>query len=520
MKSWMIYEKIQELKRHKLNKLQTSKQLGIDFKTVSKYWDMPPDDFANARNHAGHRKKKADIYKDYVVECLQQYPDMTAAQIYDWILEQTGKKELSFKERSFRNYVVAVRKEYGINKPEKTRQYEAMEDPPLGKQGQIDMGEIILKTKFGKSKKVYCFAMVLSNSRQKFGLWRERPWTTGSFIQAHLNAFEFFGGRPKELVYDQDKILAVSENHGDIIYTNEFQIFKETIGFDVFLCHGADPESKGRIENVVKYLKHGFAEHRTYEDIDSFNEACIAWLERTGNQKVHETTKKIPAEVFALEKEYLIPVSEYSFEKPANESITYQVRKDNVVLFHSNRYRVPKGTYSKGKKVHMITEGNKVSIVDAETGEIYATHQICTGKGELIGSMTNDYREKSQSLKELEADVLSRFSDRKVAETFFEELYHHKQRYYRDQLQIVKKLFSKYSKEFMDNALTYCIERNLYSAVELKSAAAYLFSFETDKNKAVKPGKVQLPEKYRGGSPEIRNLSIYEAAMKGDALHG
>ena len=520
MKSWMIYEKIQELKRHKLNKSQTSKKLGIDFKTVSKYWDMPPDEFAEARKNAGCRQKKADFYKDYVVECLQSYPDMTAAQIYDWIKEQTGRKHLDFQERAFRNYVVAIRKEYGIKKPEHQRQYEATDDPPFGKQGQVDMGEIKLDTPSGRTKKVYCFAMVLSNSRQKYALWRERPWTTSSFIQAHIKAFEFFGGRPQEIVYDQDKILAVSENHGDIIYTDEFQIFKETIGFDVFLCHGADPESKGRIENVVKYVKHGFAEHRIIKDIDSFNEDCIAWLERTGNSKVHETTKKIPAEVFALEKEYLIPVSEYSFEKPVNESITYQVRKDNVVLFHSNRYRVPKGTYSRGKKVYMITEGGEVSIVDAATGEIYATHPVSNGKGELIGSTTDDYREKSQSLRELEADVLSRFTDSESASEFFEELYHRKQRYYRDQLQIVKKLFNEYEGRFINGALSYCLERDIYSAVELKSATAYLFSFEEDRNKTEKTGKVQLPEKYRGGSPEIRDLRIYENAMKGGALNG
>ena len=520
MKSWMIYEKIQELKRHKLNKSQTSKKLGIDFKTVNKYWDMPPDDFAIARQNAGCRRKKADIYKDYVVECLQKYPDMTAAQIYDWIKEQTGKKDLEFQERAFRNYVVSIREEYGIKKPEHFRQYEATEDPPFGKQAQVDMGEIILETVSGRSKKVYCFGMVLSNSRQKYALWRERPWTTRSFIEAHIKAFEFFGGRTQEIVYDQDKVLAVSENHGDIIYTDEFQIFKETIGFDVFLCHGADPESKGRIENVVKYLKHGFAEHRIFKDTDNFNEDCIAWLERTGNAKIHETTKKIPAEVFALEKEYLIPVSEYSFEKPVTESITYQVRKDNVVLFHSNRYRVPKGTYSKGKKVYMITEGGEVSIVDASTGEIYATHPISAGKGELIGSTTNDYREKSQSLKELEADVLSRFMDSVAASEFFEKLYHQKRRYYRDQLQIVKRLFTEYDGQFINRALSYCLERNIYSAVELKSATAYMFSFEADKNKTEKPGKVQLPEKYRGGSPEVRDLRIYEDVMKGGAMNG
>ena len=168
----------------------------------------------------------------------------------------------------------------------------------------------------------------------------------------------------------------------------------------------------------------------------------------------------------------------------------------------------------------MITEGGEVSIVDAATGEIYATHPVSNGKGELIGSTTDDYREKSQSLKELEADVLSRFTASESASEFFEELYHRKQRYYRDQLQIVKKLFNEYEGRFINGALSYCLERDIYSAVELKSATAYLFSFEEDRNKTEKPGKVQLPEKYRGGSPEIRDLRIYENAMKGGALNG
>lgn len=61
MKDWMIYEKIQEMKRNKLNKSQVSRRLGIDYKTVLKYWDMPPDDFANARQCAERRRKKADL---------------------------------------------------------------------------------------------------------------------------------------------------------------------------------------------------------------------------------------------------------------------------------------------------------------------------------------------------------------------------------------------------------------------------------------------------------------------------
>ena len=318
------YEKIQELKRNHLNKSQVSRRLNVDYKTVSKYWDMPPDEFSACRNRAQRRKRKADAYKDFVVGCLQQFPDMTAAQVYDWIKERTGLKKLPFRKRSFRNYVAAIREEYDIPKPETTRQYEAVDDPPMGKQAQVDMGEISLKTPSGRRRKVYGFGMVLSNSRYKYILWQTRPWTTADFVQAHIKAFAFFGGRPQEIVYDQDKVLAVSENHGDIIYTEGFQNYLNATGFDIFLCHGADPESKGRIEAVIKYAKHGYAEHRVLDDIDDFNCDCIAWLERTGNAEEHGTTKKIPAEVFAIEKEYLIPVSEYSFAKPAGQHRSLQ----------------------------------------------------------------------------------------------------------------------------------------------------------------------------------------------------
>ena len=113
----MTYEKIQELKRNHLNKSQTANRLGIDYKTVAKYWDMPPDVYSKTLEKAKTRRKKADQYKDYVVSCLQQYPDMTAAQVYDWIKEISGKKKLPFRMRSFRDYVRSIRKEYGIKKP-------------------------------------------------------------------------------------------------------------------------------------------------------------------------------------------------------------------------------------------------------------------------------------------------------------------------------------------------------------------------------------------------------------------
>ena len=90
--------------------------------------------------------------------------------------------------------------------------------------------------------------------------------------------------------------------------------------FSVYLCRGADPESKGKVENTVKYFKYGFARHRIFDDIETFNLDFKDWLSRTANRKEHGTTKKVPDEVFLLEKEYLMPIPLYSVAT-ANNSI-------------------------------------------------------------------------------------------------------------------------------------------------------------------------------------------------------
>lgn len=523
MKDWMTYEKIQELKRNHLNKAQAARRLHVDYKTISKYWDMPPDEFSECRNRAQRRKRKADIYKDYIVSCLQQYPDMTASQLYDWLKERYGKNKLPFRKRSFRNYVSSIRKEYDIPKPDNTREYEAVDELPMGKQAQVDMGEISLATPSGRRRKVYGFGMVMSHSRYKYILWQTRPWTTADFVQAHIKAFTFFGGRPEEIVYDQDKVLAVSENNGDIIYTEGFQNYLDATGFRIYLCHGSDPESKGKIEAVIKYGKHGFAEHRILDDIDDFNRDCLAWLERTGNAEEHGTTKKIPAEVFAIEKEHLIPVSEYSFAKPSDDSITYQVRKDNVVLYKGNRYRVPKGTYRKDKRVFvfMVVEDGTVSIVDAQTGVLYAKHTLGTGKGELIGESSRSCRDKSKTILELEAVVKSLLGEcGGKTDPYLSRLHREKRRYYRDQLGVIRNLFDEWDASLIQKALVYCTEQELYSAGELSSATAYMSLLEEEKQNKAGDRVVRLPEKYRGGSPQIRDLSIYEEAMERRAANG
>ena len=117
--------------------------------------------------------------------------------------------------------------------------------------------------------KIYFFAMVLSRSRQKFIYFQSHIFTTATAIYAHELAFEFFRGIPGEIIYDQDRVFIQEENLGDILPTDGFWSFCESNPFKPVFCRKSDTESKGKIENVIKYVKHNFLRGRLYNQLGS-----------------------------------------------------------------------------------------------------------------------------------------------------------------------------------------------------------------------------------------------------------
>ncbi len=124
-----------------------------------------------------------------------------------------------------------------------------------------------------------------------------------------------FGGVPEELVIDQDRLMVVSENAGDIIYTDDFKYFIEEQVIRMYVCHKDDPETKGKIENVIKYVKCNFLSIRDFKSIEGANTGVFKWLKRRANGKISQATKKIPAILIANEREHLRPVRNSIFRK-------------------------------------------------------------------------------------------------------------------------------------------------------------------------------------------------------------
>jgi transposase len=216
---------IYQLKQQGFKIRRIAKKLGISRTTVYKYLEMSPEEMSEWLASTQNRTKILDPYEMVIQTWLSEHPDLSGAQVHDWLRE--GYKQLKVSEPTVRNYVRELREKYDIPKTQSKRTYEAIPDPPMGHQAQVDFGKTTQKTHDGKSQKLMFISFVLSHSRYKYIEWLDRPFTTKDVIRAHENAFEHFGGIPLEMVYDQDAVLVVSENAGDLILTKEFQAYNK-----------------------------------------------------------------------------------------------------------------------------------------------------------------------------------------------------------------------------------------------------------------------------------------------------
>ena len=454
MKGYNVYNKIQQLRTAGMSQRQVARRLGINRKTVSRYWEMPVDEYEEM-NRTVCRAQHLEKHQAQILSWLREFPDLSAAQILDWLKEHY-REDVS--ERTVSRYVKQLREEYKIRKSDPPREYEAVPELPMGQQMQVDFGQKVLRKVDGGQAKVYVAAFVLSRSRYKYARMQSRPFTSADLARACHDCFQYIGGMPTELVFDQDSVVCVSENAGDIIYTYEFEKFRQECKLSIRMCRRADPESKGKIENVVKYIKGNFLDHRLYVDDDVLNYSCLEWLERTANAKVHGTTKLVPAEVFREEREHLRPLP--LCDQAKAPVICRTVRKDNTIIYDSNRYSVPLGTYTTQPEVRIETRDGTLYI-QTLFGEPICEHRIATGRGLLIQSQSHR-RDRTTALdklmEELDADLCGRATE------FLTAIRVEKSRYARDQFRLIRTLLDKYGMEAALRAIAFCQHSRLYSA--------------------------------------------------------
>ena len=509
-----MWYKIKELEQMGLNFSQISRQITKDRGTVRKYTKMSEEQFCEWVQRTGQLPLKLQDYGNYVKDLLESYPYLSAAQVEDR-LKETYSDLPEVHSKTVYNFVERIRKRYRIKKKteHQPRQFEKLPEPPFGQYAQADFGQYQMLTLDGRRKKVYFFAMVLCRSRQKFLFLQSRPFTTATTIDAHNQAFEYFKGEPRLILYDQDRVLVVDENLGDILLTEAFNTYSAHMSFEPIFCRKSDPQSKGKVENVVKYVKINFLRGRKYESDASLNSQAMSWLSRTANAKKHSGTKKVPQRQWEIERNHLLRYHPYELKETALPQ--YKVRKDNTISYHGNFYALPLGTYA-GSHSGVFVEvaaGDELRVYDQQQS-LLTTHKLCYDKGQTIRN-TDCRRDKSASLSALQNEVAQMFSSIPEYAVFIDNLILSKNRYLRDNLAVLKKNVQFIGREHFAKAFGFCNERNLFNGQAVVDSARYFEKQDKQAASIVLPS-IEIsgikPE-YRDMEPRKSNLSTYLQIM-------
>jgi len=235
------------------------------------------------------KANKLDNYKDYITQRLNSYP-LTASRIYREIQEMgfTGKYTI------VKDFVRKIRTKLGVSA------IYRYENKP-GKQAQVDWDECGYIEIDDKTLKPYCFTTILGYSRMRYAEFT-LSIDAATLIQCHLNAFNYFGGYPEEILYDNMKqvVLKRASKPTDSKWNPEFEQFLRHFGFIPRLCRPYRPQTKGKIESTVGFVKRDSFVEGSFSSFSDLNNQLQMWLRRV-NTNSHGTTHEIPVERLKLE---------------------------------------------------------------------------------------------------------------------------------------------------------------------------------------------------------------------------
>ena len=352
---------LRDLFNRELSISEIARRTGHSRGTIRKYLrsQVPPTPQERSK-----KPSKLDGYREYIIQRLQEYP-LSAKRIYREIQEKgfTGKYTI------VKDFIREVRPKASV--PAVYR-YETKP----GIQSQVDWAECGRIDIDNELRKLYCFTMVLGYSRMRYIEFTLHT-DVHTLIQCHLNAFRYFGGYTKEILYDNMKqiVLKRAPVSSDSIWNTDFEDFFNHYGFIPRLCRPYRPQTKGKIENSVGFVKRDFLLGCEFCSFSDLNLQSQKWLERV-NSTIHGTTNEIPLERLKNEglRDY-DTVPPYHNVRKENRKIS----RDAYVSYLGNRYSVPYRFAGRNCLLQISDKTFNVFIGK----EVICTHEIQPGRNKI-----------------------------------------------------------------------------------------------------------------------------------------
>jgi transposase len=305
-------------------------------------------------------------YKAYVVERLEKYPELTAKRLLAELRERGYSRGVAI----LRRYVARVRG------PREKKAYLRVEVTP-GEQAQVDWGSFGWMRIGDTQRPVSCFAMVLSWSRALF-LDFSLDQRIETFCAMHRRAFEFFGGVPKKILYDNLKTVVLHHVGSTIQFNPTFLVFAGHYLFEPTAAPPRYPQAKGRVEGAIRYIRHAFFYGRSFSNLADLRAKAAAFRDETANTRLHAATRERPADRLLVERMRLRPLPTH----PPHVELVLPaiVSKEANVRLDTNTYSVP--TNVVGRSVLVRADEQTVRVI-ADGVEI-ARHTRCWDRRRAI----------------------------------------------------------------------------------------------------------------------------------------
>jgi transposase len=286
------------------------------------------------RRDAGHdlltkrlmRASKLDQFVPQIKKLLDKYPTITGVRIHE-----------ELKEAGYGGGISILRDRLKRIRPPNREPVIRFETDP-GQQGQMDWSPYTIPfTRSGKSQ-VQCFSYILAFSRRQYIDFTSRH-DFYNLIRRHQDAFQHFGGVPRECLYDNEKTVVLRWECGRPVFNPAFTAFITHYECKPIACRQGRPQTKGKIEAPFQYVEGNLLNGRDFQDLEDLRAVARWWLKEKSDLHIHDTTRRAPLELFAEEALQPLPLHPYD----SSEVSLRVCGADDYVEFETNYYSVPSG---------------------------------------------------------------------------------------------------------------------------------------------------------------------------------
>ena len=458
----------------------------------------------DAAREAGHsalpeppakRGSMLDTHEDYVRGLLEKYPTLSAVRVQ----EELEGKGFEGGYTIVKELVRRLRP-----KPKKAPSRPLPTEP--GEQGQQDWSPYTIDFTEAGRQRMHCFGLVLSWSRRQYLDFTERE-DFHSFTRQHVRAFGRFGGVPREIVYDRQKVVVLGRECGRDLYNPRFLAFATHYGFRPRALPPRSPKLKAKVEKNFQRVEGHLLAGREFRDPAHLRAFTRHWLVKHSDERVHDGTGERPIDRFEREREILLPLPAHAYD---TAEVGYRVVDAyGFVPWETNDYSVPYG-YVLDIVVVRATEG-EVFVYGHDLALIARHERRPRGAQATVELPGHHPKKKRRDIDALE----QRMASLGEIGAMFAAGLARRQRYRGQHLARTLALQERYALDDLVAALQRAVRYEAFDAATVtrileQTATPRILPDDSDQREAARQRlrEVQAPT-------ALRNMSVYARALRG-----